>query len=118
MRRRHNLAWVSVRRSTGYGAFRETGSVLAEARLVDGEIGIKWQHHRRDHAVRDIVHMPGHGSPPIPRHSGAEKSERTRNPETSTEFVSGFRVRRYVSSRNDGKKIHPPLPPPLGLPHV
>ena len=29
--------------------------VLAEARLVDGEIAIKWQQHRRDHAVRDIV---------------------------------------------------------------
>jgi hypothetical protein len=45
--------------------------MLAEAPLVDGEIGIKWQQHRRDHAVRDIVHVPGHGSPPIPPHSGA-----------------------------------------------
>ncbi|HEY7231353.1 MAG TPA: hypothetical protein VH558_13365 [Pseudolabrys sp.] len=36
----------------------------------------------------------------IPRR---EHSERTRNPETDSEFISGFRVRTFGASRNDAK---------------
>ena len=44
------------------GGRRHVAQVLAEARLVDGEIGIEGQQHRRDDAVGQIGLVPGHGA--------------------------------------------------------
>ena len=43
------------------GGRRHVAQMLAEARLVDGEIGIERQQHRRDDAVGQVGLVPGHG---------------------------------------------------------
>ena len=48
------------------GRRRHVAQMLAEARLVDGEIGIERQQHRRDDAVRNVALVPGHSSPRWP----------------------------------------------------
>ena len=44
---------------------RHVAQMLAEARLVDGEIVVERQQHRRDHAVRDIDACLASGPPPF-----------------------------------------------------
>ena len=48
------------------GRRRHVAQVLAEARLVDGEVGIERQQHRRDDAVGNVALVPGHCSPRWP----------------------------------------------------
>ena len=40
--------------------------MLAEARLVDRQIVLERQQHRRDHSLGNIVRVPWHGLPPYP----------------------------------------------------
>ena len=50
---------VMARDAVGGG---HVAQVLAEARLVDGEVGIEGQQDGRDDAVRDVALVAGHGS--------------------------------------------------------
>ena len=50
---------VIARDAVGGG---HVAQVLAEARLIDGKIGIEGQQDGRDDAVRDVALVAGHGS--------------------------------------------------------
>src|SRR5690348_174562 len=48
-------------------------------------------------------HGIGHQLAPYTVIPGRERSERTRNPDTNSACVSGFRARRFAAPRNDGE---------------
>ena len=61
--------------------------------------------HDRRRPECEIIPCPANQFPVIP---GREQSSRTRNPDTDSELVSGFRVRAFGAPRND-RIIHPDL---------